>query len=198
MPLNLPNALTLSRLFAVPVVAAILFLPGAAAAWTALVIFVLAALTDFLDGHLARRRDQLSPFGTFLDPVADKLLVASVILALVALDRIDGWSLIPAFIVTLREIVISGLREFLAGARRTLPVNQLAKWKTAIQMIALGLLILGPHGDPLPSTQWLGEIALWLAAALSVWTGLDYFRSHMDSLQSTPGKETANRDRATE
>ncbi|MEQ8369232.1 MAG: CDP-diacylglycerol--glycerol-3-phosphate 3-phosphatidyltransferase [Alphaproteobacteria bacterium] len=198
MPLNLPNILTWSRLFAVPVVMVALFLPGSSASWTALTVFILAALTDYLDGHLARSRGQLSPFGTFLDPVADKILVASVILALVALDRIDGWTLIAAFVITLREIVISGLREFLAGARRALPVSRLAKWKTAVQMVALGLLILGGHGDPLPNTQWLGEASLWLAAILSVITGLDYFRAHLGDVLNGPAAHPTKQDTAAE
>lgn len=182
-PLNrtdLPNLLTLSRIVAIPLLVGLLFLSGAFWQWLALLIYIAACVTDYFDGKLARERAQESALGRFLDPIADKLLVAAVILALVAVDRIDGWLVLPALIILCREVMVSGLREYLADLQVSVPVSKLAKWKTTVQMIALGLLILGPAGPA--SIASLGAIGLWVAAALTLVTGYDYLRvglSHM-------------------
>lgn len=174
---NLPNLLTLSRILAIPVIVALFYVEGNAAKWAALCIFVAAALTDYLDGYFARSRREQSALGRFLDPVADKLLVASVVLLLVAFDRITGWTVIAALIILFREIMVSGLREFLAGLNVRVPVSRMAKWKTAIQMIAMGFLIVGDAGPGFIPALAIGKIGLWIAAGLTLYTGYNYFRS---------------------
>jgi cardiolipin synthase len=178
---DLPNLLTLSRILAIPLVVAAFYLRAPWDDWVPFGLFTYASVTDFLDGYLARTRGQMSPLGRFLDPIADKLLVATVILLLVALDRIDGWHVLPAIVILLREILVSGLREFLAEVRVSVPVSQLAKWKTGIQMLALGFLLAGDSGNgvmpaALPATT-VGEYALWVAAILTLYTGYDYLRA---------------------
>jgi cardiolipin synthase len=174
---RVPNALTIARIAAVPLLVAAFYLPGAGANWSALAIFVLASLTDWLDGWFARRNDAQSDFGQFLDPIADKLLIAAAMFMLAAFDRLSTPSLIAALVILSREILVSGLREFLA-ARDTLhlPVTALAKWKTTVQMIAVGFLLVGRAApSPIPA-QEIGEAGLWLAAALTVITGWIYVR----------------------
>lgn len=174
---SLPNLLTLSRIVVIPVLVALFFMPGETAKWAALAIFALAGVTDYFDGYFARTRRQISALGRFLDPVADKLLVASVILLLVAFGRIAGWTVLPALVILCREILVSGLREFLAGLRVRVPVSRLAKWKTGIQMVAIGFLIVGdavPDGIPALA---IGAAGLWIAAGLTLVTGYDYLRS---------------------
>lgn len=175
--LSLPNVLTLSRVVMIPLLVAAFFLPRPAANWTALAIFAIASITDFFDGYVARRRAQFSDFGRFLDPLADKLLVAAALLMLAAFDRLPGLAILPAVVILVREIVISGLREFLAGIKIAVPVSRLAKWKTTIQMIALGFLIVGPAAPAAVPAQLIGEVALWVAAALTLVTGYDYLRA---------------------
>ena len=138
---NLPNILTLSRIVVIPIIVLLFFFDGNR--WLMLIIFSIAGITDFFDGYIARSQKKISKVGIFLDPVADKLLIATVILMLVAYDRITGPAILPALIILFREILVSGLREFLAQVRKKLPVSKIAKWKTAIQMIALGFLIIG-------------------------------------------------------
>ena len=172
---TLPNALTIARIAAVPVLIAVFYLPAPAAQWAAFAVFAAASITDWLDGYLARRWNQGSDFGKVLDPIADKLLVAAALFMLAAFDRLSVPSIVAAIAILGREILVSGLREFLAG-RATLPVTLLAKWKTAVQMIAIALLLLGtaaPWGIP---AQAIGEAALWLAALLTLVTGWDYLR----------------------
>ena len=174
---TLPNLLTLSRIVVIPVLVALFFVPGNAAKWVALGLFTAAGITDYFDGYFARTRRQISALGRFLDPVADKLLVASVILLLVAFGRIAGWTVLPALVILCREILVSGLREFLAGLRVRVPVSRLAKWKTGIQMVAIGFLIAGDAApDEIPALQ-IGAVGLWIAAALTMLTGYDYLRS---------------------
>lgn len=172
--MDLPNRLTLSRIAVIPLLVGLLFLPGAFWQWLALLIYIAACITDYFDGKLARQRAQVSALGRFLDPIADKLLVAAIILALVAVDRIDGWLVLPALVILCREVLVSGLREYLAELQVSVPVSKLAKWKTTVQMVALGLLILGPAGPMGIAT--LGAIGLWIAAALTIVTGYDYLR----------------------
>ncbi|MGD9739492.1 MAG: CDP-diacylglycerol--glycerol-3-phosphate 3-phosphatidyltransferase [Bauldia sp.] len=174
----LPNLLTYARIVAVPAVVASFYLPGDLGRWTALVIFVAAAVTDFFDGYLARAWQQQSALGRMLDPIADKLLVAAAILVLVADNSIGGWSLWAALIILSREILVSGLRESLAEVRVSVPVTRLAKWKTTAQMVAIGFLLIGPAGEDIfPYVEEVGLTLLWAAAILTLYTGYDYFRA---------------------
>jgi len=182
--LTLPNILTLSRIVAVPLLVALLWWPGWALGYAlAFALYVLAAITDYFDGYLARAQGTVSKLGIFLDPIADKLMVAAVILILVATRDIAGWSVIAALIILLREIAVSGLREFLGGIQVSVPVSKLAKWKTTLQLIALGGIILA---GALPHYPWIRTAAiagLWGAALLTLITGWDYLRTglkHMD------------------
>ena len=171
---SLPNILTLSRIVAIPVIVALMFVAEGWAAWTALVIYTLACITDWLDGYLARAQNLVSPVGKFLDPIADKLLVGALLLVMAGTDRLGFWTLPAAIIILLREILVSGLREFLAGLSVSVPVSQLAKWKTAIQMVALGFLIVGPWGPGRWPWEMIGGLGLWIAALFTVITGWDY------------------------
>jgi cardiolipin synthase (CMP-forming) len=176
--LNLPNLLTLSRILVIPVVVALFLVPGPEARWTACALFSAAGVTDWLDGHFARRWQQQSEIGRFLDPIADKLLVAATLFMLAALHRFSlSWSLFPSLVILSREILVSGLREYLAGLRVRVPVSRLAKWKTAIQMVAIGVLIVGTAGPSWLPTVVIGEILLWVAAILTIITGYDYLRA---------------------
>lgn len=176
MLLSLPNLLTLSRIAVIPLLLASFYLPGDASSWVPLGLFVAAGITDFFDGYLARRNKQTSNLGRFLDPVADKLLVAATLLFLVGMGRINDWSLVPAVIILCREIMVSGLREFLAELRIGLPVSKLAKWKTAAQIFALCFLLGGPAVQAEFDVMLVGDILLWMAGLLTVWTGYDYLR----------------------
>ncbi|MCC0038372.1 MAG: CDP-diacylglycerol--glycerol-3-phosphate 3-phosphatidyltransferase [Brucellaceae bacterium] len=183
--LNIPNMLTYGRILAVPLIVLCFFLEGRLrssdfARWSALAIFILASLTDYLDGYLARIWEQTSNIGRMLDPIADKLLVATCLLLLAAdTDRtIAGWSLWAAIIILCREILVSGLREYLAELKVSVPVTRLAKWKTTIQMVAIGFLLAGPAGDKLiPYTTQIGIALLWASAIVTLYTGYDYFRA---------------------
>lgn len=177
---SLPNLLTYARLVAVPVVVALLFWPQENwARWTAFILFALAAITDYLDGYLARAYAQQSSLGRMLDPIADKLLVSSCLLMLVRENQpITGLAVWAAIVILCREILVSGLREYLAELRVSVPVSQVAKWKTAIQLVSIGFLILGASGDKYFSqTTTIGLVLLYIAAALTLYTGWDYFRS---------------------
>ncbi len=182
-PLALPNLLTYGRIAAVPLVAACLFgvtifEAGLWLRWVALTIFVLAALTDWLDGWAARAYGEQSSLGKMLDPIADKLLVGACLLMLAADTTIRGWSLWAAFVILCREILVSGLREYLAELRVSVPVSRLAKWKTTLQLVAIGFLIAGKAGDAVvPVVTPIGLTLLWLSALLTLYTGWDYFRA---------------------
>lgn len=182
-PGALPNILTYARIAAVPVVVGLIYWQsivggGLWLRWLALAIFISAGLTDILDGYLARMWGQQSSLGRMLDPIADKLLVASCLLMLAGDDTIRGWTLIAAVIILCREILVSGLREFLAELRVSVPVTQLAKWKTAGQLVAIGFLIAGEAGEKvLPATIEIGITLLWLSAIVTLYTGWDYFRA---------------------
>jgi len=175
---NLPNLLTYGRVLAVPAVVACLFWSAEyAMRWIALGIFILAAVTDFLDGYLARALAQQSSLGRMLDPIADKLLVSAVLLMLVADRTIVSFSIWAAIVILCREILVSGLREFLAELEVSVPVSKVAKWKTGVQMVALGFLIAGPAGEAiLPGTVKIGLFLLWLSAILTLYTGWDYLK----------------------
>jgi len=185
---TLPNILTLSRIAAIPLVIASFYLPGLWAPWVACGLFAAAGVTDYLDGHFARLWKQQSALGKFLDPIADKLLVSETLLMLVAFDRLSGAALFPTLVILGREILVSGLREYLAGLRVGLPVSRLAKWKTAIQMVAIGTLLVGDAGPGWLPVVALGEMMLWLAALLTLVTGYDYLRAGLKHMyvEDTP------------
>ena len=182
--LTLPNLLTLSRILAVPILVALLWWPGWEAGYAmAFAVYCLMGITDYFDGYLARAQGTVSKLGVFLDPIADKIMIAAVILVLSAQGDIRGVHVVAALVILLREIAVSGLREFLAGLRVSVPVSQLAKWKTTLQLISLGALILAGATPHWPLPEQVGLIALWGAAALTLLTGWDYLRvglKHMD------------------
>jgi cardiolipin synthase len=184
---SLPNLLTLSRILAIPVVVASFYVSGDYARWFACAIFSAAGLTDWLDGHMARRWEQQSEIGRFLDPIADKLLVGATLFMLVAKGRLSTeWAVLPALVILCREILVSGLREYLAELRIGLPVSRLAKWKTAIQMVAIGVLIVGEAGPHLLPVTAIGELLLWIAALLTLVTGYDYLRLGLAHMNVAP------------
>ncbi len=174
---TIPNLLTFIRIGLIPVVVGLFYFDRPWSNSIAAFFFIMACITDYLDGYFARTLQQTTRFGSFLDPVADKLLVAATLLMLVGFGRIQGLSLIPAVIILCREILVSGLREFLAEANVSVPVTELAKWKTAIQMAALSFLIIEsiPH-LPVP-LDLIGIVGLWIAALLTLVTGFDYLRA---------------------
>jgi cardiolipin synthase (CMP-forming) len=185
---NLPNLLTYGRIVAVPLVAGLLLwndkaeeltgLGVLAARWIALVIYVVAAVSDFFDGYLARRWQLQSSLGRMLDPIADKVLVSVVLLVLCGDQILRGGHVWAAIIILAREVLVSGLREYLGQLRVSVPVTQIAKWKTAVQLFAIGFLIAGPAGDTIiPVVTWIGIAGLWIAAGLTLYTGYDYFRA---------------------
>ena len=187
--LSLPNLLTLSRILAVPILVFLLWRPAPLDYAITFVLYCIVGITDYFDGYLARAQGQISRLGQFLDPIADKIMVAAVIIMLVSSRKmsgepvIHGLHIIPALIILLREIIVSGLREFLASLQVSVPVSALAKWKTTLQLVALGALILA---GSVPAQDWVhdvGLMSLWAAAALTLVTGYDYLRigiRHMD------------------
>jgi CDP-diacylglycerol--glycerol-3-phosphate 3-phosphatidyltransferase len=187
--LSLPNLLTLSRILAVPILVFLLWRPAPIDYAITFVLYCIVGITDYFDGYLARAKGQISRLGQFLDPIADKIMVAAVLMMLISSRRanpvpeIAGLHIIPALVILLREIIVSGLREYLAPLNVSVPVSALAKWKTALQLISLGALILG---GAVPSQEWIhlvGLVALWFAATLTLITGYDYLRTglrHID------------------
>jgi cardiolipin synthase (CMP-forming) len=188
MPVNLPNLLTLSRIVAIPLVIVTFFLPAPFGPWAGCVLFAAAGFTDWLDGQLARRWHQQSAWGRVLDPIADKLLVATILFMLAALERISPVTIFPALVILAREILVSGLREHLAMLRVPVPVSRLAKWKTALQMVAIGVLLVGDAGPAALHVRTVGEALLWLAAALTLITGYDYWRAGMSHIGEEDAK----------
>ncbi len=181
---SVPNLLTYGRVAAVPVVVGCLFWSEIGwMRWVALGVFVAAGITDFLDGYLARALSQQSALGQMLDPIADKLLVAAVLMMLVADHTIVSYSLSAAIIILCREILVSGLREFLADLKVSIPVSRIAKWKTTLQLVALGFLIAGPSGDELlPGTTLIGLTLFWVSALLTLYTGWDYLKAGLKQM----------------
>jgi len=180
---SLPNLLTYGRILAVPALVATFYFDGMTARWIALAIFIVAGITDFLDGYLARIWDQQSSLGRMLDPIADKLIVSSALLMLASDDTIAGWSLIPTIVILMREILVSGLREFLAELQISVPSSRLAKWKTAVQIISICFLLAGEAGETiLPGTLIIGIAGLWFAAIITLYTGYEYFRAGIKHL----------------
>ena len=194
--LTLPNILTYARIAAIPVVVGCIFAQSILdyplwLRWVAVAVFIAAAVTDYLDGYYARIWNQQSAFGRMLDPIADKLLVASCLLMLAADGIIHGWSLWAAIVILCREILVSGLREYLAALRVSVPVTKLAKWKTTMQLVAIGFLLAGDAGDLMvsalstqlgPLVTQLGLVLLWASAIFTIYTGYDYFRAGIHHL----------------
>jgi len=190
--LNTANILTLSRIVAIPLVVACFWLDRGWSQWLSMILFVLAAVTDWFDGYFARRYHQISRLGRFLDPIADKLLVAAALLMLVDQGPLSGIHVLAALIILAREILVSGLREFLAELRVGLPVSQLAKWKTGVQMVAIAFLLVGDAASPVITT--LGLWLIWIAAGLTLVTGYDYLRTGLRHMaEDTPGSSTSKR-----
>lgn len=177
MKINISNILTISRIVVIPIIVACIYLKSPWYGWIAFILFSAASITDYFDGYLARLRNEVSNLGTFLDPIADKLLVSAVILILTSKEVIADWETIPALIILLREIAVSGLREYLAGIKVSVPVSKIAKLKTSLQLIALAILILSESGISFIPILLIGKIALWSAAILTLYTGYDYLKS---------------------
>jgi cardiolipin synthase len=187
--LSLPNLLTLSRILAVPILVFLLWRPQPIDYAVTFVLYCIVGITDYFDGYLARAWNSISKLGQFLDPIADKIMVAAVLMMLISsrkanpVPEIAGLHIIPALVILLREIIVSGLREFLGPLNVSMPVSALAKWKTTLQLVALGALILGGAVPGQPWVHFVGLVTLWAAAALTLMTGYDYLRiglKHMD------------------
>ena len=185
MKLKIPNILTIGRIILVPIFIVAFYLPGSMGDWIPFFIFILASFTDFLDGLLARLYKEESKLGELLDPIADKIIVASALFLLVMDGTIKEFEIIAAIIIMIREILISGLREFLAKVQVTMPVSKLAKFKTFIQMFAIATLLTGESGNKIINfgdynIHSIGIILLWVAAFLTIYTGYDYVRKGID------------------
>ena len=194
---DLPNLLTLSRIVAIPVLLGLVAMNRPEMDAAACVLFIVAAVTDYFDGHLARSRHLQSDLGRMLDPIADKLLVGASLMVLAGLARLPYGALWPAIVILCREILVSGLREYLAGTRINLPVTRLAKWKTGFQMTAIGFLLAGDSTGRLLHMPWLpvgllGSLMLWIAAVLTLKTGGDYLMAGLRHLGNAGnGKRSA-------
>ncbi len=177
---SLPNMLTLLRIALIPALYICFAFPSTFANWAAVVIFTVAGISDFFDGYLARRLDLQSRLGRMLDPIADKLMVGTALILLVSNDTIYGFHDIAAIVILCRELLVSGLREFLMESQVSLPVSNLAKYKTVIQMIAIGFLLSVPAGQSVLAMSWeIGLVLLWIAALLTLWTGYSYLRTSL-------------------
>jgi cardiolipin synthase len=190
---SLPNLLTVSRILAIPIVIGSFYVSGDYARWFACALFSAAAVTDWLDGHMARRWQQQSEIGRFLDPIADKLLVSATLFMLTTFGRLSTEAVLPAIVILCREILVSGLREYLAGLRIGMPVSRLAKWKTVIQMVAIGVLIVGDAGPRFLPVAAIGETLLWIAALLTLATGYDYLQAGLRHMAVPPRPASIDR-----
>ncbi|MGQ0741390.1 MAG: CDP-diacylglycerol--glycerol-3-phosphate 3-phosphatidyltransferase [Alphaproteobacteria bacterium] len=189
---NVPNALTISRIALVPLFVAAYFLPAPLGPWLAFALFSAAGLTDAVDGLMARKLDSVSPFGRMLDPIADKLMVSAALLMLTANGTLRGFALVPALIILCREILVSGLREFLAEADVSLPVTRIAKVKTAMQFLAIAILMASSASERfLPGVTEFAIVGLWFAAALTFYTGYAYLRAGLRHARGTKRKSRA-------
>tara|TARA_B100000963_G_scaffold184234_1_gene160124 strand:+ start:49 stop:633 length:585 start_codon:yes stop_codon:yes gene_type:complete len=191
---KIPNILTIGRILIVPFFVLAFYLPGSYGDLTALILFIIASFTDFLDGMLARLLGEESKLGELLDPIADKIIVATALILLVMDGTIRHYEVIAAIIILTREILISGLREFLAKGKIKLPVSNLAKLKTVLQMVSIALLLSGETGNKIINfqdynAQTIGIIFLWLSAALTLFTGYDYMRKGIDHAISEDSKD---------
>ena len=190
---KIPNILTIGRIIIVPFFVIAFFLPGFYGDIIALILFIVASFTDFLDGMLARMMEQESKLGELLDPIADKIIVAAALILLVMNGTIKNYEVIAAIIILTREILVSGLREFLAKGRIKLPVSNLSKLKTVLQMVPIGLLLSGETGNKIINfqdynAQTIGIILLWLSAFLTLYTGYEYLRKGIDHAISEDSK----------
>jgi cardiolipin synthase (CMP-forming) len=185
---NFPNILTLSRIVVIPLIVAAFYLPPLTASWTTFALFAYAGVTDYFDGMLARRWDQTTDVGRFLDPIADKLLVGAVLVMMIATEVISGAGVIAGLLILLRELLVSGLREFLAGKQVDVPVSKLAKWKTGVQLVAIALLLLTGVA---PQIGAIGGVLLWVAAVLTVYTGYEYLRAGIAHMTRPRGNDPA-------
>jgi len=191
---KIPNILTIGRIIIVPFFVLAFYLPGFYGDLTAFALFVIASFTDFLDGMLARMMGEESKLGELLDPIADKIIVATALILLVMSGTIRHYEVIAAIIILTREILISGLREFLARGQIKLPVTNLAKLKTFLQMVAISLLLTGETGNKILNfqdynAQTIGIILLWLSAFLTLYTGYEYLRKGIDHALSEDNKK---------
>ena len=191
---KIPNILTIGRIIIVPFFVLAFYLPGFYGDLTALILFVVASFTDFLDGMLARMMGEESKLGELLDPIADKIIVATALILLVMDGTIRNYEVLAAIIILTREILISGLREFLAKGKIKLPVSNLAKLKTVLQMVAISLLLSGNTGNKIINfqdynAQTIGIILLWLSAFLTLFTGYEYMRRGIDHAMSEDNKD---------
>lgn len=177
---NIPNILTIFRLLLLPPLVALFFLPFEWAAWTCLTLYMIGALTDFLDGWIARRFHMTSEFGAMMDPIADKIFVVTIMLMLVAVGRIEGLMVMAIVVIVVREFLVSGIREFLGPKKIKMPVSRLAKWKTALQMLSLGFLIMAPFSV---LAKFAGGLLLLLAAVLTLITGWGYLKTGLDHIK---------------
>jgi cardiolipin synthase len=180
---TIPNSLTSSRIILIPFIVGSFFIESHLGNWIGFALFAIASVTDFFDGYLARKLNQNSKLGKFMDPIADKLLVATTLLMLCAFDRIDGYSILAAAVILCREFAVSGLREFLAELKVSVPVTFLAKWKTTVQMFALGFLLVGEASPEIIPSITIGIYGLWIAAILTIYTGYDYFKAGMKHME---------------
>ena len=179
---QIPNCLTMFRIVSAVAVYLSFYVAAPFGHWMAVVVFALGAITDFFDGYLARSMNVVSPLGRFLDPIADKLLVAAALMMMVAFERISGFAVLPAVIIMCREIMVSGLREHLAEIKVPLPVTVLAKWKTTAQILAIGFLLVGDASPELIPSILIGDILLWIAGIVTVQTGYIYLRTGLKHL----------------
>ena len=191
---KIPNILTVGRILIVPFFVLAFYLPGFYGDFTALILFLVASFTDFLDGMLARLLGEESKLGELLDPIADKIIVAAALILLVMDGTIRNYEVIAAIIILTREILVSGLREFLAKGKIKLPVSNLAKLKTVLQMVSIALLLSGDTGNKIINfqdynAQTIGIILLWLSAALTLFTGYEYMRKGIDHAISEDNKD---------
>ena len=191
---KIPNILTVGRILIVPFFVLAFYLPGFYGDLTALILFIVASFTDFLDGMLARLLGEESKLGELLDPIADKIIVATALILLVMDGTIRNYEVIAAIIILTREILISGLREFLAKGKIKLPVSNLAKLKTVLQMVSIALLLSGDTGNKIINfqdynAQTIGIVLLWLSAALTLFTGYEYMRKGIDHAISEDSKD---------
>ena len=174
---DIPNILTVSRLAILPFMIILFLIPKGWAAWAILCMYIPAAVSDYFDGYFARLYKQESPVGVFMDPIADKLFVGAILFMLVATHRLDGIWAVPGLLIMMREIFIAGLREFLGTQQINMPVTRLAKWKTGVQMTAIGFLIMWPFVGPdwfSILVEWIGKVGILVAMGLTLKTGMDY------------------------
>jgi cardiolipin synthase len=191
---HLPNLLTLTRIVLVPAFVAAFWIEMPAGRWVAFFVFLIAAITDYADGWIARKRQAESRLGQMLDPIADKLLISSALFMLVYMDDIRGWVIVPALIILAREILVSGMREFLATIAVTVPVSSISKLKTAVQVVAIAMLIVAPAIEHVwGGLHRAGILALWGAAVLTIYTGFSYVQanlSHVSGEHARPRRKS--------